>query len=59
MQKLRLLKSNLKLLYGKEHLRLEVDKAKSELLHFQDLLHANPSDSFLATQEKNTASVFR
>lgn len=41
-QKLKLLKSKLKLLYGKEHLQMEVNHAHCELLHYQNLLHDNP-----------------
>ena len=58
-QKLRLLKSRLKLLYGKEHIQMEVDQAKSELLHFQNLLHDNPGDQDLASQEKNATVLLR
>ena len=48
-KRLRLLKSKMKLLFGKEHSRIEVDKANVELLHLQNLLHDNPGDQTLAT----------
>lgn len=56
-QKLRLLKSKLKLLYGKDRFQLEVEQATSELLHYQNLLHTSPGDPHLASQEKNAHDV--
>ena len=38
---------------------MEVDKAKSELLHFQNLLHDKPGDQNLASQEKNATALLR
>ena len=38
---------------------MEVDQAKSELLHFQNLLHDNPGDQDLASQEKNAIVLLR
>ena len=55
-QKLRLLKSKLKTLFGKEHLQMEVDRAHAELIYVQNQLHEHLGDPTLATQEQVAAT---
>lgn len=57
-QKLRLLKSKLKQLYGKEHLQFEVDKAYADLLFVQNDLHERVGDPSLASQEQAAATHY-
>lgn len=38
---------------------MEVDRAASELFHFQNLLHTNPGDQTLASQERNAYALLR
>lgn len=37
---------------------MEVEQAKTELLHIQGLLHDNSGDPHLASQERNAATLF-